>query len=780
MTLAKHRGIQGTLFLLTAVCSLTAAAQAQYGGGTGEPDNPYQIWTPEQMNAIGTEPNDWDKHFKLRADIDLSQYEGTAFNIIGFDPNRPFTGTFDGSNHAISNFCYHVPYADNVGLFGVVADPNARIENLTLVAPSLEVGCGMRSGSLVAHLREGTLINCHARDATIRAVWFVGGLVGENGYIEPSPGTLRTSASIINCSYEGIVYGSFTEVGGLVGNECDGEIRNCYTAGEVTSEYDVGGLVGDTYSTTIVSCYSTSAVTGASQVGGLVGGSFTGSVVQCYATGPVTGDEDVAGLIWDTHGNSTAVRASFWDVETSGQTASSGGQGRTRAEMQNPETFIDAGWDFVGPADGPSDIWAQPTDGGYPILWWQLAEAPELPFAGGTGSADDPYLIETPEQLNSIGHNPRFMAADLRMSDDINLQGVTFFPIGNTEYPFTGVFDGGSHAVSNFTLTSTEFQDVGLFRDILGSEAEVRNLVLIDPNVTAPATYGAGALVGALGKGTLRNCHIKGGHITGETGVGALIGLNGIWDLEQRYMQGHIIDCSAEASVQGIEMVGGLAGINGWLGYIANSSFAGNVTGLRDVGGLVGASVSATIVNSSAAGRVSGEWSVGGLVADNSYGSMERCCSTASVSGHECAGGLAGTNRGAIADCYSTGDVTGGDTAGGLVGWNGLASLWSEYDGTITNCYAAGAVSGDVRIGGLIGLHHLGLVHASFWDIDTSGLTASAAGTGKTTAQMQTAGTFLDAGWDLTGETENGREDIWWILEGQDYPRLWWEPADEL
>ena len=49
---------------------------------------------------------------------------------------------------------------------------------------------------------------------------------------------------------------------------------------------------------------------------------------------------------------------------------------------------------------------------------------------------------------------------------------------------------------------------------------------------------------------------------------------------------------------------------------------------------------------------------------------------------------------------------------------------------------------------------------------------------GKTTAQMRRAGTFLDAGWDFIGETENGTEDIWWIDEGVDYPRLWWE-SDE-
>jgi hypothetical protein len=44
---------------------------------------------------------------------------------------------------------------------------------------------------------------------------------------------------------------------------------------------------------------------------------------------------------------------------------------------------------------------------------------------------------------------------------------------------------------------------------------------------------------------------------------------------------------------------------------------------------------------------------------------------------------------------------------------------------------------------------------------------------------MQTTVTFLDAGWDFADETINGTEDIWWILEGQDYPKLWWELAED-
>jgi len=40
------------------------------------------------------------------------------------------------------------------------------------------------------------------------------------------------------------------------------------------------------------------------------------------------------------------------------------------------------------------------------------------------------------------------------------------------------------------------------------------------------------------------------------------------------------------------------------------------------------------------------------------------------------------------------------------------------------------------------------------------------------TAETQTVGTFLDASWDFMDETANGTTDNWWILEGQDYPRL--------
>ena len=105
----------------------------------------------------------------------------------------------------------------------------------------------------------------------------------------------------------------------------------------------------------------------------------------------------------------------------------------------------------------------------------------------------------------------------------------------------------------------------------------------------------------------------------------------------------------------------------------------------------------------------------------------------------------------------------------------------------ISNCYANGDVSGDGNtVGGLVGCNvFFASVSNSFWDTDTQthGVTESIGnndGTatnvaGLPTAQMQTKSTFINAGWDFIGETDNGPQDIWTIHETVDYPKFVWE-----
>jgi hypothetical protein len=141
-------------------------------------------------------------------------------------------------------------------------------------------------------------------------------------------------------------------------------------------------------------------------------------------------------------------------------------------------------------------------------------------------------------------------------------------------------------------------------------------------------------------------------------------------------------------------------------------------------------------------------------------------------------GGFVGDNSGRVTQCYSTGNVSA--TSELLTLWVG-GLMGGGNNGDVIQCYSTGLVSatGQVihEIGGLVG--RCSTVTYSVWNIETSGLSESAGGVGFTTAEMLTAATFLEAGWDFVDEAANGTEDIWWIDEGNDYPRLWWELIPE-
>ena len=114
-------------------------------------DDPYQIWTAEQMNDVGLRDEDFDKHFVLMADIDLSCYTGTEFNIIG-NGTTEFSGVFDGDGHTISNFTYSSTGRSNVGLFESIRGKDAEVKDLGLIDPSIDAGEGDNIGSLVGWL----------------------------------------------------------------------------------------------------------------------------------------------------------------------------------------------------------------------------------------------------------------------------------------------------------------------------------------------------------------------------------------------------------------------------------------------------------------------------------------------------------------------------------------------------------------------------------------------------------------------------------------------------
>jgi hypothetical protein len=183
-------------------------------------------------------------------------------------------------------------------------------------------------------------------------------------------------------------------IGGLVGRHY-GIITECYVTGKVTgSSSYVGGMVGGNYGS-IIDCYSMDTVGGGGYVGGLVGSnsSAASDVNTCYSTGVVTGGGSyVGGLVGYNYGD---VNDSFWDVNTSGRTTSAGGIGKTTAQVQDINTFLNADWDFVGEtANGTNDTWRMCVNGlYYPKFYWQFLLG-DFACPDGVNFVDFAYLAQ--------------------------------------------------------------------------------------------------------------------------------------------------------------------------------------------------------------------------------------------------------------------------------------------------------------------------------------------------------------------------------------------------
>ncbi len=275
-----HRTKESILARLLTVsvvtCALSLTAAAQYGGGTGEPDDPYLIYTAEQMNEIGANyRTDWDKHFKLMANIDMSAYTERSYRIIGTSGNNAFRGVFDGNGKRIWNLTYTATSRSYAGLFGYIKGSKAEVRNLELVDPNMDAGTGACVGSLVGY-NQGLVTNCLARNVTISGKSSVGGLIG-----------CAPRLHVVDCSVKGGSVTGDEKVGGLIGDS-QVDLWNCHASCRVSGNEEIGGLVGRN-GDTITECTARGRVTATgSRAGGLVG-SNSGRLADCSARGDVRG-----------------------------------------------------------------------------------------------------------------------------------------------------------------------------------------------------------------------------------------------------------------------------------------------------------------------------------------------------------------------------------------------------------------------------------------------------------------------------------------------------------
>lgn len=334
-------------------------------------------------------------------------------------------------------------------------------------------------------------------------------------------------------------------------------------------------------------------------------------------------------------------------------------------------------------------------------------------FAGGDGTKENPYLIQTALQLDNI----RFVDWNkvvenkqkvyFKLIDDIDLKGMDWEPIRSTAPYCHAIFDGNDHIIKN--MNSCGYVYASLFGVLCGA---CKNLGLIDVNIESPG-QGVGAFAGYVGLktplseneiGTIECC-FSSGTISASNAVGGIAGNIGKNFSEHT---SYIKDCYSTCNVSTTRGTsnGGFCG--GIVGYARNKS---------------------TLKNSYATGEI---------IAINGFGS----------------GGIVGYSEENIENCFALNSSISNASDGPI----GRIAAKMVYNGTYQpqgiNCFGSDNIILD-NGGTTIPPSHFGNV----------GNNEPYDGITKTLAALQAPSTYNGL-WDM--------ENIWSFTDNCKYPLLKW------
>lgn len=337
------------------------------------------------------------------------------------------------------------------------------------------------------------------------------------------------------------------------------------------------------------------------------------------------------------------------------------------------------------------------------------SESSASPFAGGVGTPEDPYRIETAGQLAKIRDyrdKSFILISDIDLSSYGNWDPIGTFnmasddpeksEVAKSSLAFVGRFDGDGHTISNLTVNRPDTFCVGLFGFVMGNAAfpSIRNLTVSNADVKGACMVGS--VVGAI-NGRITDIKLTGVNKVEGYRIGAVGGMVGMG-------YGAIENCTANASVtsngKGMQGLGLICGGGKWLTVRACTA-TGNVTakgfGAFSVGGLVGCIQESPVMENCA-------------VKATIDAADEKSFMVGGLTGH--AGNYDKSSPTLIRNCSSDVDITvsaSSKRVGGLIGGNLFVSAFLEEHPTpsiyrITGCTTSGSIKGNAsQVGSIAG-----------------------------------------------------------------------------
>lgn len=304
-------------------------------------------------------------------------------------------------------------------------------------------------------------------------------------------------------------------------------------------------------------------------------------------------------------------------------------------------------------------------------------------FAGGDGTAQNPYQISTAEELTLLSKllsdretGKEYYEANYVLTTDIVLNDVSseewyleenvysWNPIGRG-IEFEGIFDGNGFTIYGLYINTNHDGE----KDTYDEE------------------YG---LFGAL-YGTVKNLNMENAYVSlsgNSANVGTIAGY--------MYFDAKIESCNVNAILESYDChMGGIVGTMS-NGILENCEFNGSITQIKEntssiLGGIVG-------------------YSHGDIINCMNYGNISY-----SATNIDCAGGIVGrTDEGQISNCRNEGRLScamdeeiGLTRAGGIAGLISISNIGGEDMSrgvTVINCQNNAVVEGSYRAGGIAGM----------------------------------------------------------------------------
>ena len=309
----------------------------------------------------------------------------------------------------------------------------------------------------------------------------------------------------------------------------------------VTTAGRAGGLIafvsGDT---TVENCFVRNAEITGEISGGIIGNAQKGKEVvvkDCYVIANV-------GLIGQNSSYETTTMERVYCGNNKGQFSQLPGTCKYAYRFRDASTPVTCWNDGVYKNSGitldeaMSNLGAAfakdalNNNSGYPILAWE-----NKMFSGGQGTAEEPYLISTADdlaQLNTLSNADAegINSAFYKLTENIDMTGKIYDGLGASAPDnswaglFKGTIDGDYHVISNLEISNEEDKksvssDFARGFIALSEGATLKNLGIDGLNVTTAGRAG-GLIAFVSGDTTVENCFVRNAEITGEISGGII------------------------------------------------------------------------------------------------------------------------------------------------------------------------------------------------------------------------------------------------------------------